>query len=417
MQFFSIYDLMMYKAKEKNITNEQLLQYFREKKIRKAQIVDLQQTSYIPDDEKFQKALLEFLNMTSLEVDLAMGRIPSEYRKSYFDNITRIASFLSPQKDNNVNDEIIVPYFENEFGSLFNGDCVRVMKNLPDNSVDLVFADPPFNLGKTYDPGIDDSLTMSEYILWTYTWLDQCIRILKPGGRIFVYNLPKWCMYIAAYLGQKLTFWDWIAVDMKFSLPIQNRLYPAHYALVSFVKGVKATTFNNQRIPLQTCRHCGGEIKDYGGYKGKMNPEGVNVSDVWTDIYPVRHKSSKNRKFNELPVKLLDRIISMSTNQGDVVFDPFGGSGTTYAVAQILGRKWIGCELGDCRVIEKRLLNTDQDRKQLKKIYQEKNCLFTEHVKEMRNKNGFWTCETIKKQEDEKDGQLTLDLLEMKKSK
>ena len=236
-------------------------------------------------------------------------------------------------------------------------------------------------------------MTMSKYINWTYEWLDQCVRILKPGGRIFVYNIPKWCTYIAAHLGERLTFWDWIAVDMKFSLPIQSRLYPAHYALISYVKGVKATTFNNQRIPMQICRHCGGEIKDDGRYKSKMNPLGINVSDVWTDIYPVRHKSSKNREYNELSVKLLDRIISMSTNEGDMVFDPFGGSGTTFAVAQLLNRKWIGSELGNCEIIKQRLLNPEQDRVQLDKVYQEKNHLFTEESKKIRIKNGFWLSE------------------------
>ena len=114
-----------------------------------------------------------------------------------------------------------------------------------------------------------------------------------------------------------------------------------------------------------------------------MNPHGIDVSDVWTDIYPVRHKSSKNRKCNELSVKLLDRIISMSTNEGDVVFDPFGGSGTTFAVAQLLNRKWIGRELGNCELIKQRLLNPGQDREQLRKIYQEKDHLFTEESKKM----------------------------------
>lgn len=159
------------------------------------------------------------------------------------------------------------------------------MKGLPDCCVDLVFAYPPFNLGKTYNPSIDNNMTMSKYINWTYERLDQCIRILKLGGRIFIYNIHKWCTYIASYLGEQLTFGNWIAVEMKFSLPIQNRLYPAHYALVSFIKGVKDQTYHNQRIPLQACRHCDGEIKDYGGYKAKINPLGVNVSDVWSDIY------------------------------------------------------------------------------------------------------------------------------------
>lgn len=373
------------------MTTDELVSFFHSRKIRKAQLLDLQQTAYIPNEPGFQAAVQEFLGMSRLEIELAMGHIPSEYRKSYFHNISLIANLL--EKENLIEAQVShTPYFENKSGTLYNGDCIEVMRCMPDCCVDLVFADPPFNLGKIYDPGIDDNMTMSMYINWTYDWLDECVRILKPGGRIFVYNLPKWCTYIASYLAEVLTFWDWIAIDMKFNLPIQNRLYPAHYALVSFIKGVKATTFNNQRIPLQTCRHCGGEIKDYGGYKGKMNPLGVNVSDVWSDIYPVRHKSSKNRKYNELSVKLLDRIISMSTNEGDVVFDPFGGSGTTFAVAQILNRQWIGCELGDCEIIKQRLLNTTHDEDQLNKIRAEMGSLFTKKAEQLRKENGFWLC-------------------------
>lgn len=392
MQFFSIYDMILSKAAEKNMAMEDVITYFQSRKIKKIQLEALQQTSYIPDNTSFQTAIEDFLEMSSLEIKLAMGQIPREYRQSYFRNISFIASLL---EENCTADsqKSYAPYFANDYGTLYNGDCVGVMKTLPDACVDLVFADPPFNLGKTYDAGIDDNMTISMYINWTYEWLDECIRILKPGGRIFVYNLPKWCTYIASYLAQSLTFWDWIAVDMKFSLPIPNRLYPSHYAIVSFIKGPKANTFNNQRIPMQTCRHCGGEIKDYGGYKRKMNSHGVNVSDIWSDIYPVRHKSSKNRRYNELSVKLLDRIISMATNEGDVVFDPFGGSGTTYAVAQILKRKWIGCELGDCEIIKQRLLNLSRDQEQLKKIREESDCLFTKKAIQLRKKNGFWLCD------------------------
>lgn len=391
MQYFSVYDLIVDRSKEHGKSLDDIMAFFRSQKIKKAEIVALQQTTTLPFDLNFKKVILDYLGMSELEVALSLGYIPSEYRKSYFQNIKSIAALLD--KEEKEMPSCLTPFFQSENGKLFNDDCLKVLHGLPDECVDLVFADPPFNLGKTYDPGVDDSLSVSSYLNWTYEWLDECVRILKPGGRIFIYNLPKWCVYIASHLGEQLTFWHWIAVDMKFSLPIQGRLYPAHYALVSYVKGDKATTFNNQRIPMQICRHCGGEIKDYGGYKLKMNPEGINVSDVWSDIYPVRHKSSKNRKYNELSVKLLDRVISMSTNERDVVFDPFGGSGTTFAVAELLNRRWIGSELGDCNIIKQRILNPEQDRLQLDKIYQEKNHLFTEESKKIREKNGFWLSE------------------------
>ena len=103
----------------------------------------------------------------------------------------------------------------------------------------------------------------------------------------------------------------------------------------------------------------------------------------------------------------------MSTNPGDVVFDPFGGSGTTYAVAQMLKRKWIGTELGDCEIIKQRLLHPEKDLAHLQKVYEEKNHLFTDDTLALRKKNGFWTCESVREDSPEKpvDGQFSLDMI------
>jgi site-specific DNA-methyltransferase (adenine-specific) len=81
----------------------------------------------------------------------------------------------------------------------------------------------------------------------------------------------------------------------------------------------------------------------------------LNVADVWTDIPPVRHNSTKRRSANELSLKLLKRVLSISSGPGDLVFDPFGGSGTTYVAAQEMHRHWIGSEIGDCEPIIRRL--------------------------------------------------------------
>ncbi len=87
----------------------------------------------------------------------------------------------------------------------------------------------------------------------------------------------------------------------------------------------------------------------------KLNPAGLNVADVWTDIPPVRHNSTKRRSANELSIKLLKRVLSISSGPGDLVFDPFGGSGTTYVAAEEMHRHWIGTEIGDCEPIIRRL--------------------------------------------------------------
>jgi site-specific DNA-methyltransferase (adenine-specific) len=211
-----------------------------------------------------------------------------------------------------------------------------------------VFADPPFNVGKQYRSGTDDKRPEEEYISWCKEWLDECHRILKPGGALFLYNLPKWNVLLGAYLQQDkgMEFRHWIAIEMSACLPIPKRLHPSHYSLIYYTKGAPKT-FRRIRTPIQLCRHCGREVKDYGGHRSAMNPNGVTLKDVWTDIPPVRHRKfkSENRNANALSTKILDRVVEMSTVPGDVVVDPFGGSGTTYAVCEAKHRHWIGMEI------------------------------------------------------------------------
>ena len=97
--------------------------------------------------------------------------------------------------------------------------------------------------------------------------------------------------------------------------------------------------------------------------------------------------------------------------KGDTVFDPFGGSGTTYAVAEILNRKWIGCELGDCAIIEERIKHPQRDIDQIRKLREESSALFPPKVADLRRKNGFWVCEDISESNlsDKKNDQLMLD--------
>jgi len=242
-------------------------------------------------------------------------------------------------------------------GILFNADCLEILRLMKDQSVDTVFADPPFNLGKDYAPSFTDRLPEDQYIDWCKGWLSQCVRVLKPGGALFVYNLPKWNIVLGSFLLQSgMQFCDWIAVNIKFSLPIPKRLYPSHYSLLYFSKG-RPKTFRQIRTPIETCRHCGGEIKDYGGYRNKINGHGINLTDVWSDISPVRHRKFKSGKriANQVSTKMIERVIYISTNRGEIVLDPFGGSGTTYDVCERVGRHWIGIEINSADAIVERL--------------------------------------------------------------
>lgn len=253
------------------------------------------------------------------------------------------------------------PVFETDLGCLYNADCLEILRDVEDARVDLIFADPPFNLGKDYGKGIQDSLIDEEYLDWCGRWIAECVRMLKPGGAFFLWNLPRWNVELGYRLNREgMMFRHWIAVDIKYSLPVPGRLYPSHYSLLYYTKG-KPKTFTRPRVPIPVCRHCGGDIKDYGGHRNKLHPDGLNLADVWTDIPPVRHKKTKRRGANELSIKLLRRVLEIASEPGDLVFDPFGGSGTTYAAAEEMHRHWVGVELGDCDPIIRRLKGEEAD--------------------------------------------------------
>lgn len=252
-----------------------------------------------------------------------------------------------------------LPYkvYATDRGVLFNADCLDILPHIEAESIHTVFADPPFNLAKNYGEKVNDDIPDREYLSWCKVWLAECERVLKPGGALFVYNLPKWNVLIGNILTEhRMLFRHWIAVSIKLSLPIPGRLYPAHYSLLYYTKGTPRT-FHRIRTPILTCRHCGRDIRDYGGHRVAMNPNGVNLTDVWDDIPPVRHWKFKSRKrtANQLSTKLLDRVVQMSTCENDVVLDPFGGSGTTFDVCERHRRYWIGIEKESCDVIVERL--------------------------------------------------------------
>jgi len=252
----------------------------------------------------------------------------------------------------------LVPFHVTSLGALYASDCLEMLSLVKDGVIDTIFADPPFNLGKKYGKNTDDRLPESDYVGWCGRWLSECIRVLRSGGALFVYNLPKWNVLLGAFLSSQsgMEFRHWIAIEMSACLPIPKRLHPSHYSLLYFTKG-RPKSFYRIRTPIQICRHCGGEVKDYGGHRGAMNPRGVTLKDVWTDIPPVRHSAfkSKNRRANALSTKILDRVIDMSTDPGDVVLDPFGGSGTTYVVCESKRRCWIGSEIDYANDIKLRL--------------------------------------------------------------
>ncbi|MCD6385191.1 site-specific DNA-methyltransferase [Candidatus Sumerlaeota bacterium] len=233
-------------------------------------------------------------------------------------------------------------YPDRLINSIVQGDCLEIMRQIPDNSVDVTFADPPFNLKKKYNRYYDKH-EVENYLSWCREWLREMVRITKPTGSIFVHNIPKWLIYFGFYLNEVAIFRHWIAWDAMGS-PLGKTLLPNHYGILYYVKSDKFK-FYDIRMMHKRCRVCHYVLQDYGGKKNQMHKFGPLVSDVWTDIHRIRHKKRRDEHPCQLPIHLLERLILMSTDEGDIILDPFVGTGTTAIAAKKLGRKFIGIDI------------------------------------------------------------------------
>jgi len=237
-------------------------------------------------------------------------------------------------------DKNSIKKFENK---IIFGDVLKSLKKIPSEKVDMVFADPPFNLNKKYSNS-NDQKGIEEYIQWCYDWIDECIRVLKPSGTLFLHNIPKWLVYFANHLNENgMFFKHWIAWDAP-GMPLGKTLYPAHYGILYYTKSEKDFKFNNVRIPHKICRVCKEVQKDYGGKKVQMHPFGTVLSDMWSDLHRIRHNNRRDSHPNQLPEPVLERLVMISTDKNDIVLDPLIGTGTTALAAKRLGRKYIGID-------------------------------------------------------------------------
>jgi site-specific DNA-methyltransferase (adenine-specific) len=254
--------------------------------------------------------------------------------------------------------DVTRPVFTTALGKLYEADALDILPRLAAATVDMVFLDPPFNLGKRYGRKAHDR--RHNYLDWCHQWLTQCVRVMKPGAALFLFHVPRTAMELGSYLtGHGMVLQNWVAIDFNLGAGTPGRLTPRHYGLLYFTKG-KPRTFNTIRVPIQTCRHCGGDVKDYGGHRHEVHRDGVRLSDVWGDVSAVRHAKHRRREANHLPAKLVQRCIELATRTGDVVLDPFAGAGTVPSVCEQTGRRWIAVEIESVAGIVQRMTGETQ---------------------------------------------------------
>jgi site-specific DNA-methyltransferase (adenine-specific) len=224
---------------------------------------------------------------------------------------------------------------------IFIGDSIKIMSSWvsdPKARFDLIFADPPYNLEKNYGK-LDDNLKDQEYISWCDQWLDLCTQLLKPYGTLYVLNLPKWSIFHATFLSNRLWFQRWIAWD-ALSDPRGN-VMPAHYGLLMYTNHPTKYTYN----PIPDIPKMDQCLRPKCIASRPPDVPREELSDIWYDVHRIKHKRDRDEHPCQLPVKLLERIIQISSNPGDTILDPFLGTGTTAIVAKKYGRHYVGLDI------------------------------------------------------------------------
>lgn len=219
------------------------------------------------------------------------------------------------------------------------GDCCKVLSELPRDSVDLIVADPPYNIGIDYGSG-QQADRRADYDIWCQRWIGWCYRALKPHGSIWIISGQEHGADIDIALQNcdfairnRITWHETFGVQCRKKFARTSR--PIYYA----VKDEKNFTFNSEVVTVPSARQ---EV--YGDKRAAAG--GKIMGDVWKisrvcGTFKERVKGVPT----QLPSELVRRIIGVSSNPGDVVLDPFLGSGTTLAVAQEMYRDGIGIEL------------------------------------------------------------------------
>lgn len=260
------------------------------------------------------------------------------------------------------------------YDRLQRGDCVAGMERLPEGTIDLVFADPPFNIGYDYDI-YQDRRACEEYLDWSRRWIAAVVRVLKADGTFWLAIGDEYAaeLKVIAHRELGLHLRSWVVWYYTFGVNCKKKFSRSHVHLFYFVKDPARFTFHDAAIRVPSARQLIYADK-------RANPRGRLPDDTWIlrpqelpdgftpdqDTWYVPRvcgtfKERAGWHGCQMPEQLLGRIIKSCSNPGDVVLDPFAGSGTTLAVARKLDRRWLGFELSEDYAdrIESRLALTE----------------------------------------------------------
>jgi len=224
--------------------------------------------------------------------------------------------------------------------TIVTGDCIKILSRLKEPVADLIFADPPFNIGYKYDV-YEDRKAYDEYHSWTEEWMKLCVdKALKPSGSFWVAIDDDYAAEVRMIARKlKLTLRNWVIWHYTFGQSTQKKFARSHTHLFYWVKDPRKFTFDDMAVRIPSARQTTYADK-------RANPKGKLPDDVWSfsRVCGTFHERARWHPC-QMPERLLERIVRVSSKPGDLVLDPFSGSGTTCCVAARLKRDYFGVEI------------------------------------------------------------------------
>ncbi len=218
--------------------------------------------------------------------------------------------------------------------SVIQGDALAELHDIPSETIDLIIADPPYNLGKDYGNDSDNQ-SFEDYLIFSSRWLCECDRILKKTGTIYIFMGFRYISYLYNILEKdlKYNFGNWITWHYTQGIGKTKGFSARHDDILMFHKS-KNFTFNLDAIRVP---------QKY--YRSRNNMRGANPGDVWSFSHIHYCNANRQNHPTQKPEGIIERMILASSNENDTILDPFAGSGTTLRVCQQLNRNVIGIEI------------------------------------------------------------------------